>query len=183
MAFCPTCGAQVEGKFCAKCGSAVSAGPAAPPPPPPSGGYNPNPGGYAQNPGGYGTAAGTAPAAAAGGMSDNVAGALCYVLGILTGILFLVLAPYNQNKTVRFHAFQSIFFNVGMIVCYIGLTIVGIILGHIPLLGFLAAILGFVLWLVVFFGSMILWLVLMWKAYNNQKFVLPIIGPLAEKQA
>jgi hypothetical protein len=48
------------------------------------------------------------PPAAAGGMTDNVASALCYVLGLITGILFLVLSPYNQNKTVRFHAFQSI---------------------------------------------------------------------------
>ena len=43
------------------------------------------------------------------GMTDNVASALCYALGFITGILFLVLAPYNQNRMVRFHAFQSIF--------------------------------------------------------------------------
>ena len=41
------------------------------------------------------------------GMTDNVAGALCYALGLVTGILFLVLTPYNQNKqsgSTRFRA-------------------------------------------------------------------------------
>ena len=57
----------------------------------------------------------------ASGMTDNVAGALCYVLGLVTGIVFLVLAPYNQNKFVRFHAFQSIFFHVA----FIGIWVLG----------------------------------------------------------
>ena len=169
MAFCPNCGAQVEGKFCAKCGSAMSAGPSAPPPPPPAGGYD----------AGY-SAAGATAVPAATGMTDNVAGALCYVLGLITGILFLVLAPYNQNKTVRFHAFQSIFFNVGTIICWIGLTIIGLILAHIPILGWIVDLL---LWFALAVGSLVVWLLLMWKAYNNQKLMLPIIGPLAEKQA
>ena len=45
-------------------------------------------------------------------MTDNVASALCYLLGLITGIIFLVLTPYNRNPVVRFHAFQSIFLNV-----------------------------------------------------------------------
>ena len=45
-------------------------------------------------------------------MTDNMAGALCYLFGFITGILFLVLAPYNQNRDIRFHAFQSIFLNI-----------------------------------------------------------------------
>ena len=53
---------------------------------------------------------------AAGAMADNVASALCYVLGLITGIIFLVLAPYNRNPAIRFHAFQSIFLNVACIV-------------------------------------------------------------------
>jgi len=87
MAFCASCGAPVEGKFCAKCGAPMGA--AVPPP-------------------------GAAPGVAAAGMTDNAASALCYVLGLITGILFLVLAPYNQNKTIRFHAFQSIFLSIAL---------------------------------------------------------------------
>ncbi len=49
-------------------------------------------------------------------MTDNMAAALCYALGFITGILFLVLAPYNQNREIRFHAFQSIFLNIAWFV-------------------------------------------------------------------
>jgi len=69
-------------------------------------------------------------------MADNLAAALCYVLGLLTGILFLVLEPYNKNKLIRFHAFQSIFLNLALVVVDIGLTIVFSILFRIPGLGF-----------------------------------------------
>ncbi len=167
MAFCPTCGSQVEGRFCAKCGSAVPAGgPSAPPPPPPppSGGYAPQ-GGYAP------------PPAASGGMTDNVASALCYVLGLITGIIFLVLAPYNQNRVVRFHAFQSIFMHVGLIVMYICLAILGVILAamHLGLLVFLFPIVGL--------AVLVLWICMIVFAYQGKQTVLPIIGPLALKQA
>ena len=53
-------------------------------------------------------------------MADNVASTLCYVLGLITGILFLVLPPYNKNPVIRFHAFQSIFLHVACIVPMIG---------------------------------------------------------------
>ncbi|MFL6353452.1 MAG: DUF4870 domain-containing protein [Bryobacteraceae bacterium] len=106
-------------------------------------------------------------------MSANVAGALCYVLGLVTGIIFLVIAPYNQNKTVRFHAFQSIFFNVGVIVFYI-------VWGFISLLMHGFGFLFYPLFGLLFFG---LWLYLMFSAYSNKKLKLPIVGDLAEKQA
>jgi uncharacterized membrane protein len=107
-------------------------------------------------------------------MTDNVASALCYVLGLLTGILFLVLAPYNQNKTIRFHAFQSIFLNVAWFVIWFGL---GILLRG-PLV-----LLWFVLGPVLGIGFFVLWLVLIIKTYQGAKMVLPVIGPIAEQQA
>ncbi len=58
------------------------------------------------------------------GLTENVASALCYALGWITGIVFLVLAPYNQNRTVRFHAWQSIFF-------FGAATILSIVLGTV----------------------------------------------------
>jgi uncharacterized membrane protein len=131
------------------------------PPPPPS---------YAQEP----------PAAAEGGLAENVAGALCYFFGIISGILFLVLAPYNTNKTIRFHAFQSIFLGAAIIVLVVVATIANIVLAIIAhILGTLFGLLMLVVWLGVF----VLWIMLMVKAYQGQKLVLPIIGPLAEKQA
>ena len=114
---------------------------------------------------------------AAGGMTENLAGALCYILGLLTGILFLVLAPYNQSKFVRFHAFQAIFFHVA----WIGLWIVEMIISIALPWGL--HILSSLIWLGIALGGLCLWLFLMYKAYSNEKFKLPIIGDLAEKQA
>jgi uncharacterized membrane protein len=156
MAFCPNCGSSVEGRFCAKCGAAVGEGdpgaPAASSVPPSA-----------------------IPTAAPGsaGLTDNVASALCYVLGLITGVLFLVLSPYNQNKKVRFHAFQSIFLHVSAIIIWIVWIFVSIVSGG--LLGLVSPL----IWL----GFFVLWLVVIIKAFQDQKVVLPIIGPLAEKQA
>lgn len=167
MAFCRNCGSQVDGQFCAKCGTPIAApaGAAAPPPPPQ----------YAQP-----NAAAPQPAATAGGMTDNVAGLLCYVLGLLTGVLFLVLEPYNKNKFVRFHAFQSIFFNLAWIALWIVISIVGVLLVAVThLFWFLISLLHLVMWL----AGLVIWILLLMKAYQGQKWHLPIIGPLAEKQA
>lgn len=177
MAFCASCGAEVQGRFCAKCGTPVSVTPPASsvPPPEPPGAYSaPAPPPY--------SAPLPPPAAApqAAGLEENMACALCYLLGLLTGVLFLVLEPYNKNRLIRFHAFQSIFVHLSSIVVFIGLMIVVGILHFIPFLG---AILSLMLYPIVGLGFFILWLMLLYKAYNRERWVLPIIGPLAEKQA
>ena len=177
MAFCANCGTEGQGRFCPKCGSPIDGGApgqqsAPPPPPPPSQQQS-----YAQQQG-Y-----TAPPAGgvqAGGLTDNIACALCYVLGLLTGILFLVLAPYNQNRLIRFHAFQSIFVHLAMIATMIALVILTSILHLIPFVG---VMISFVLYPVVGLAFFVLWLALIYKAYNNERWVLPVIGPIAEKQA
>ncbi|HSW50239.1 MAG TPA: DUF4870 domain-containing protein [Bryobacteraceae bacterium] len=114
-------------------------------------------------------------------MSPNVAGALCYVLGLITGIIFLVLEPYNRNKEVRFHAFQSIFFNIAVIVIAIALGILGMIVGAV--IPFAGAMLLSLVSLLVWLGSLVLWVVLIIKAYGGSRLVLPVIGAMAEKQA
>ncbi len=166
MAFCASCGSPVEGRFCAKCGATVGAaagtGAGAPPPPPTP---------YA-NPGGQ-------PVAAGSGLSLNAASALCYVLGLLTGILFLVLEPYNRDRTIRFHAFQSIFLNVAWIAFWIVRLMLGIMLSFIGGMWMISLLLGMLFGL----GFFILWLYLIISAYQGKTVVLPIIGPLAQKQA
>jgi uncharacterized membrane protein len=152
MAFCANCGAETTGSFCPKCGAAAGS----------TAGGQP--------------AGGTAPGAgapAAGGLTENTASALCYLFGLVTGIVFLVIAPYNQNKTIRFHAFQAIFLHVAVIVCFIGLGF----------LGFITHALTFTLYPLLSLAAFLLWLYMMWSAYNNKKVVLPIIGPLAQGQA
>ena len=118
---------------------------------------------------------------ASSGMTDNVAGALCYLAGLITGVLFLALAPYNQSKFVRFHAFQSIFFNVAWIALWIVEIIISMVLAAVLPFGMhlLFGLLGLVIWL----GGFLVWILLMYKAYSNEKFMLPVIGALAEKQA
>jgi len=99
------------------------------------------------------------------GMEQNLEGLLCYVLGWVTGIVFLVME--KDNKFVRFHAVQSI-------VVFGALTIVAIILSFIPIVGWIInTILGI--------AAFILWIVLMMKAYQGTMYKLPIAGDLAEK--
>jgi uncharacterized membrane protein len=116
--------------------------------------------------------------AASAPMADNVASALCYAAGLLTGVLFLVLAPYNQNRTVRFHAFQSIFFHVACIILSIVFSIAFGIVVAVLRLGFLG-VLSNLLWLVFF----VAWLYMLISTYQGKTVVLPVIGPIAQKQA
>jgi uncharacterized membrane protein len=157
MPFCASCGAPVEGRFCAKCGAPMGA--AAPP--------------AAATPVG----AGPAPAASAG-LTENAAAALCYVLGLITGILFLVLEPYNRNRNIRFHAFQSIFLNVAWIVIWVAMNI--LLFGLFRSMGFFG---GFFLGPLIGLCFFVLWIYLILMAYQGKTVVLPIIGPLAQKQA
>jgi uncharacterized membrane protein len=152
---------------------------AGPPPPPGPSPYAPPPGpsSYATPPPGPTPYA--PPPAAQAGLEENMACALCYLLGILTGILFLVLEPYNKNRTIRFHAFQAIFVWLAMFVGSIVFTVVAGILRLIPFIGWTVSLL---LWPIFGLACLGLWLMLMYKAYNNQRWVLPVIGPLAEKQ-
>jgi len=156
MAFCANCGSQLDGRFCPKCGAAINV----------TGGNV----GAAAAP----TQAPVAPTAA--GLTDNVASALCYVF--LLGILFLILAPYNQNRKIRFHAFQSIFLVVACFAVWIVLSIAMVAMGGMGMFWVFLP----VLWLVRL-GFFILWLFVIIKTYQDQKVVLPIIGPMAEQQA
>lgn len=110
------------------------------------------------------------------GLSDNAAGALAYIT-IVPAIVFLVMPPYNASPYVRFHAWQSILLNVSAIVLGIAfsfLTVFGWMFGM-----YFFYLLTRLIWLAWF----VLWLVCVLKAVNGQKYKLPVIGDLAEKQA
>jgi uncharacterized membrane protein len=111
------------------------------------------------------------PPAQGTGLAPNVAGALAYVLGPLTGILFLILEKHNPF--VRFHAAQSIAFGITWVVLSIVLTIVSTVLSVIPILGWL---LGLVLSLGLMFGGLAIWLFLMYQAFSHKEYELPVIG-------
>ena len=113
-------------------------------------------------------------------MTDNVAGALCYLVGFITGIIFLVMEPYSKRPFVRYHAWQSIFFCVAW---FIFVMAINIVFAGLALAGGGLWAIFLMLRLVIGLGGFLLWLFLMFKAYNNERFELPIVGPLAAKQA
>ncbi len=125
--------------------------------------------------------AAVASAPAASGLQPNVAGALAYLAGIITGILFLVIDPYKNDRFVRFHAFQSLFFNIAWIALWIAWTIVGLVLGTVT--KGLFFILQVPIDLLLMVGGFALWAYLMYSAYQGKTTQLPVIGALAAKQA
>jgi uncharacterized membrane protein len=157
MAFCSKCGSVVsEGSaFCSVCGAPASSvgAPATPPLPPTAG-------------------------ATSAGLSSNVAAALSYFF--ITGSIFLLMEQYKQDKFVRFHSFQAIAY---FVVATIFLTIWNKVL--------FAGILSFgFLWTLISLVSTLIWLAffayglfLMYKAYNNETYKIPVIGDWAFKQA
>jgi len=108
-----------------------------------------------------------------------MAGALAYVT-IIPAILFLVMEPYNKDRFIRFHSFQCLFFAGAMFVLSIVLMILGFVIAFVPVLGWL---LDLLLWLVFSFGSLALVIFLIYKAYQGEKFMVPVIGKLADQQA
>ena len=150
MPFCANCGSEVQGQFCGKCGQPVAAS----------------------------AGAGASPAAT-GGLTENVAGLLCYILGFITGIIFLVIEPYNKNRFVRFHAFQSIFLSVAWIIVVLAQSVINGI--AVTISWGLLGLFGFV-WTVLGLGFLCVVILAMIRAYQGQRWKLPVIGDLAEKQ-
>lgn len=102
-----------------------------------------------------------------GGMDENVAGALAYL--VIVAIVWLVLEPYNKNRFVLFHSIQAI----ALAVVSMGISIV---LGMIPILG----------WIVLLFFPLVMfvvWVICFVKAFRGEMFKLPILGDFAEQQA
>jgi len=120
-----------------------------------------------------GVATAMAPAASTqSGLSENVAGLLCYLLGWITGLIFFLI---DKRPFVRFHAAQSI-------VVFGGLTVIRIVLSMLFVSGGLA---GFsagvgILWLVSLVG-LVLWILLMVKAYQGEKYRVPLAADLADQ--
>ena len=169
MSFCQTCGASLPdgSPACTACGASqgVAASSAAP----------------GAIPGSIPAPMPAAAPVAGAGLTPNVAGALTYLLGLITGILFLVIDPFKTDRFVRFHAFQSIFFNVAWIAFWIVWTIVGLVLSAVSHGLFFIIQLPVNLLLMV--GGFCLWAYLMYSAYQGKTFQIPVIGPLAAKQA
>jgi uncharacterized membrane protein len=157
MAFCKACGQDAgDASFCPKCGAAQGAAA-----------------------GGAPSAAVAAPASSAAdfptaSIDENVAGLLSYLVGWVTGLIFLLI---DKRPFVKFHAAQSIAFNISIIPIWIALWVIWLIIAHIPIIGLLGLVIFPIFSLVVFAT----WVFLMYKAYSHEKFKLPIIGDIVDK--
>jgi uncharacterized membrane protein len=170
MSFCQTCGTSLAdgSPTCTACGAsqgvaAAGAAPSAIPGPIP------------------GTIPAAPVAAAGSGLTPNVAGALAYLLGAITGIVFLVVDPFKADRFVRFHAFQSIFFNLAWIAFWILWMIAGVMLAFVS--HGLFFIIQMPINLLITVGGFCLWAYLMYSAYQGKTIQLPVIGALAATQA
>jgi len=101
------------------------------------------------------------------GIKPNVAALLAYLLGFITGLVFLLIE--KNNKFVRFHAMQSI-------IVFGAIFVLQWVVSLVPLFGILVSGLLSLL-------AVVLWVVLMVKAYQGEKYKLPWVGDIAEKNS
>jgi uncharacterized membrane protein len=157
MAFCEKCGAQVaEGAaFCPSCGAARGAG--------------------AAKPAGPGSAPG------ASGLDEHVAGLLCYVLGWVTGLVFFII---DRRPFVRFHAAQSLVTFGGLHLIYF---VLGMFFGMSWFLGagpgLAGGALAIALFSIIRLAALVAWILCMIKAFQHERFKLPLLGDIAENIA
>lgn len=105
------------------------------------------------------------------GVSENIAGLLAYLFGLLSGIIILVIE--KDNQFARFHAAQSTVLSVAIIVLSVVVSIVALI----PILGWIIALLS----LLVYLGVFVLWLFLMYKAFSGELYRLPMLADYADQ--
>ncbi|HWY05793.1 MAG TPA: DUF4870 domain-containing protein [Candidatus Acidoferrales bacterium] len=141
MAFCKSCGQDIgAASFCPKCGASQSVA---------------------------ATPVGAPLAASSEGLAENVAGLLCYVLGWVTGLIFLLI---DKRPWVKFHAAQSIAVFGGLTIIRIGLL-------------FMSHFLGWAIFALIGLVSFVLWIFLMIKAYQHETVRIPIAADIADSLA
>lgn len=113
------------------------------------------------------------------GLESNVAGALSYLLGPLTGVLFYVLEP--EDAFVRFHAAQSTIVFGGLFVASLVLSVALTALAFVPVVGWIAAAVLGIASLAIGPIALVAWVFLMYKAYEGDEYEVPLVAPYARK--
>jgi len=159
MAFCKACGQDAgDATFCPKCGAAQGAVPAGAP-----------------------AAVVAAPAATSGteGIDENIAGLLCYLVGWVTGLIFLLI---DKRPFVKFHGAQSIALNICFVAVWILYAIFSFFITMVSaMLHFPIGFISFFLMPVIGLAFLAVWIFVMFKAYSHEKYKLPIIGNVVER--
>jgi uncharacterized membrane protein len=112
------------------------------------------------------------------GLAPNIASLLCYICSPITGIIFILIE--KENSDVRFHAWQSLVFGVVYIALIIALEILAGILGMIA--SVLGIIVGFFI-PILMLAAFIIWIVCLVKAYQGERWRIPVLGDFAAKKA
>lgn len=107
-------------------------------------------------------------------LSDRTAGGLAYITAI-PAVYFLLAHPYNKRPFIRFHAWQAIYL---LIACVVISIVLGLVTNHVPFLGFLQ----FDHFPLVSLVMVVVWIVVLMKAFNGERYRLPIIGHLADRR-
>ncbi len=116
-------------------------------------------------------------------LNNNIAGLLCYVpMGVILAVIFLLTEP-KENRFVRFHAAQSVVIAATVFLLSIVLGISAMIIGMIPVINVIFAILMIPLTLIIFLGLFALMIMLAIKAYQNQTWHVPGVGKFADQLA
>ncbi|SDO29242.1 DUF4870 domain-containing protein [Halobacillus aidingensis] len=100
------------------------------------------------------------------GLEENVGGLLAYLLGFISGIVFLLIE--KENEFIRFHAMQSV-------ILFGFFFVFGFVVNFIPIIGLFVSLLMAPV-------SLVLWILLMVKAYQGERYHLPVTGKMAEEQ-
>ena len=113
------------------------------------------------------------------GLDPNVAATLSYALLWITGLIFYLIE--KDNRYVRFHALQSIFFSIAVLVVFGGLGAFLALFQDVPvvniIIGTLGSLVSFLLRIAVF----VVWIMLMVRAYRGERYKLPVVGDMAEQ--
>ena len=113
------------------------------------------------------------------GLDANIAGALAYIP--VVAIAFLVVE--KSSRFVKFHAVQSLLLCAAFFVLYIGLTVLGFVLGFVPVLGLIVSFGLFFVFLALGIGGFVLWIIAIIKAFQGEWWKIPTIGNIAEQQS
>lgn len=117
------------------------------------------------------------------GLESNLAGALTYVLGFVTGVVFFLIE--REDEFVRWHAAQSIAVFGGLVVLNVVLTVLGVVVG-LALDGVLGGLVGLLLTLVglaLGLASLVAWIGLMVTAYQGKTVRVPVFAGVADRIA
>src|SRR3954453_709564 len=113
------------------------------------------------------------------GLPSNVAAALACI-PLIGGIIFYVLE--KRDSFVRFYAMQSIIFGGAWMIFTIIWNVLFGVLAHIPVLGWIFALVLWVIWAVWNIGAVVVWVIAMIKAFTGVRWEIPYIGPIARNQ-